>query len=94
MTRDASFKKVVRRHAEDTGQRYTEALTDLEVSVRACTTSQFPSGCSLISGIATALTRSRRRSSACTRPMCSASTALTGARGSPACSPRPAAGRC
>jgi Ser/Thr protein kinase RdoA (MazF antagonist) len=29
MTRDASFKKVVRRHAEETGQRYTEALTDL-----------------------------------------------------------------
>ncbi len=30
MTRDASFKKVVRRHAEETGQRYTEALTGLE----------------------------------------------------------------
>lgn len=30
MTRDGSFKKVVRRHAEGTGQRYTEALTDLE----------------------------------------------------------------
>ena len=30
MTRDASFKKVVRHHAEDTGQRYTQALTDLE----------------------------------------------------------------
>ena len=30
MTRDASFKKVVRRHAEETGQRYTEALTDLD----------------------------------------------------------------
>ncbi len=30
MTRDASFKKVVRRHAGETGQRYTEALTDLE----------------------------------------------------------------
>ena len=30
MTRDASFKKVVRRHAEQTGQRYTEALIDLE----------------------------------------------------------------
>ncbi len=30
MTRDASFKKLVRRHAEETGQRYTEALTDLE----------------------------------------------------------------
>jgi Ser/Thr protein kinase RdoA (MazF antagonist) len=29
MTKDASFKKVVRRHAEETGQRYTEALTDL-----------------------------------------------------------------
>lgn len=30
MTKNASFKKVVRRHAEETGQRYTEALTDLE----------------------------------------------------------------
>jgi len=30
MTKDASFKKVVRRHAEETGQRYTEALLDLE----------------------------------------------------------------
>jgi Ser/Thr protein kinase RdoA (MazF antagonist) len=30
MTNNASFKKVVRRHAEETGQRYTEALTDLE----------------------------------------------------------------
>jgi Ser/Thr protein kinase RdoA (MazF antagonist) len=30
VTRDGSFKKVVRRHAQDTGQRYTEALTDLE----------------------------------------------------------------
>jgi len=30
MTKDARFKKVVRRHAHDTGQRYTEALTDLE----------------------------------------------------------------
>jgi Ser/Thr protein kinase RdoA (MazF antagonist) len=30
MTKDGSFKKVVRRHAEETGQRYTEALTDLE----------------------------------------------------------------
>ena len=30
MTKDASFKKVVRRHAEDTGQRYTEALTNIE----------------------------------------------------------------
>ncbi len=29
MTRDASFKQVVRRHAEATGQRYTDALTDL-----------------------------------------------------------------
>src|SRR6202046_4733314 len=29
MTKDASYKKVVRRHAEQTGQRYTEALTDL-----------------------------------------------------------------
>ncbi len=30
MTKHGSFKKVVRRHAHDTGQRYTEALTDLE----------------------------------------------------------------
>jgi Ser/Thr protein kinase RdoA (MazF antagonist) len=30
MTIDGSFKKVVRRHAEETGQRYTQALTDLE----------------------------------------------------------------
>jgi Ser/Thr protein kinase RdoA (MazF antagonist) len=30
MTKDARFKKVVRRHAEETGQRYTEALMDLE----------------------------------------------------------------
>ena len=30
MTKDASFKKVVRRHAGETGQRYTEALTDLQ----------------------------------------------------------------
>lgn len=30
MTKDGGFKKVVRHHAQDTGQRYTEALTDLE----------------------------------------------------------------
>jgi Ser/Thr protein kinase RdoA (MazF antagonist) len=30
VTKDSSFKKVVRHHAQDTGQRYTEALTDLE----------------------------------------------------------------
>lgn len=30
MTKHGSFKKVVRRHAEETGQRYTESLTDLE----------------------------------------------------------------
>ena len=30
MTRDGSFKKVVRRHAQETGQRYTEAKSDLE----------------------------------------------------------------
>src|ERR1700689_2145109 len=30
MTKDASFKKVVRRHADETGQRYTAALMDLE----------------------------------------------------------------
>lgn len=28
--KDAGFKRVVRRHAEETGQRYTGALTDLE----------------------------------------------------------------
>ena len=32
MTKDGGFKKVVRHHAQDTGQRYTEALTDLERS--------------------------------------------------------------
>src|SRR3984885_6758896 len=30
MTKEASFKKVVRRHAQETGQRYTEAVPDLE----------------------------------------------------------------
>lgn len=30
MTKDGSFKKVVRRHAEETGQRYTDSLADLE----------------------------------------------------------------
>ncbi len=30
MTKHGSFKKVVRRHARETGQRYTEALTRLE----------------------------------------------------------------
>ena len=30
MTKHGSFKKVVRRHAHETGQRYTEALADLE----------------------------------------------------------------
>ena len=30
MTKHGSFKKAVRRHAEDTDQRYTEALADLE----------------------------------------------------------------
>jgi Ser/Thr protein kinase RdoA (MazF antagonist) len=30
VTKDGSFKKVVRHHAQDTGQRYTEALADLE----------------------------------------------------------------
>jgi Ser/Thr protein kinase RdoA (MazF antagonist) len=30
VTKDGSFKKVVRHHAQDTGQRYTAALTDLE----------------------------------------------------------------
>jgi hypothetical protein len=30
MTKDANFEKVVRRHAGETRQRYTEALTDIE----------------------------------------------------------------
>jgi Ser/Thr protein kinase RdoA (MazF antagonist) len=30
MTKDSGFKKVVRRHAAETGQRYTEAKADLE----------------------------------------------------------------
>ena len=30
MTKQGSFKKVVRRHAAETGQRYTGALTELE----------------------------------------------------------------
>lgn len=30
MTKNGSFKKVVRRHAQQTDQRYTEALSDLE----------------------------------------------------------------
>jgi aminoglycoside phosphotransferase (APT) family kinase protein len=30
MTKDGSFKKVVRRRAEETGQRYTEAKADIE----------------------------------------------------------------
>ena len=30
MTKDGRFKKVVHRHAEETGQRYTQALTNLE----------------------------------------------------------------
>ncbi|HEX5404603.1 MAG TPA: phosphotransferase [Pseudonocardiaceae bacterium] len=30
MTKDSGFKKVVRRHAEQTGQRYTEALAELQ----------------------------------------------------------------
>ena len=30
MTKDAKLKRVVRRHAQETGQRYTEALMDLE----------------------------------------------------------------
>jgi Ser/Thr protein kinase RdoA (MazF antagonist) len=30
MTKHGSFKRVVRRHARETGQRYTQALTDLE----------------------------------------------------------------
>jgi len=30
MTKNSSFKKVVRRHAAQTGQRYTDALSDLE----------------------------------------------------------------
>src|ERR1700743_1683632 len=30
VAKDGSFKKVVRHHAQDTGQRYTAALTDLQ----------------------------------------------------------------
>lgn len=30
MTKRGNFKKTVRRHAQETGQRYTDALTDLE----------------------------------------------------------------
>ena len=30
MTKDGTFKKVVGRHAEETGERYTAALTDIE----------------------------------------------------------------
>jgi Ser/Thr protein kinase RdoA (MazF antagonist) len=30
MTKDGDFKKAVRRHARETGQRYTEALADLQ----------------------------------------------------------------
>jgi hypothetical protein len=30
MTKDSGFKNVVRRHAAETGQRYTEAKADLE----------------------------------------------------------------
>jgi hypothetical protein len=30
MTKDGRFKKIFRRHAEESGQRYTQALTDLE----------------------------------------------------------------
>ena len=30
MTKNGNFKKGVRRHARDTGQRYTKALTDLQ----------------------------------------------------------------
>jgi hypothetical protein len=29
MTKDAKLKRVVRRHAQESGQRYTEALIDL-----------------------------------------------------------------
>ena len=49
MTKHGSFKKVVRRHAEETGQRYTEALTDLEGLEGGCSTSPSPSACSPIS---------------------------------------------
>ena len=74
MTKDASFKKVVRRHAEETGQRYTEALTDLEGLGARMHHEPAADGCSPIFGIATASTPSRRRSSVCTRPTSSAST--------------------
>ena len=51
MTKDASFKKVVRRHAEETSA--TPKTTDLE-GLGARTTSPLLSGFSPISGIATA----------------------------------------
>ena len=67
MTKDASFKKVVRRHAEETGQRYAEALTDSGGSeARGWTTSRWRRNCSPISATATASTPSQRRSSVCT----------------------------
>ena len=42
MTKNSSFKKIVRRHAEETGQRYTEALIDIEGLGAECTTSPMP----------------------------------------------------
>jgi hypothetical protein len=63
---------------------YTQALTDLEGLGARMDHQPVPSGYSLICGIATALTRSRRPGSARTRPTCSASTAMKAARGSPA----------
>lgn len=48
MTKDGSCNKVVRHRAQDTSQRYTEALTDLEGLGGRCLTSPFLSGLSLI----------------------------------------------
>ena len=47
MTRASNFKKVVRRHAEETGKRYTEALTDLE-GVDARMTYSRPDGAQVV----------------------------------------------
>jgi len=60
MTKNASFKKVVRRHAEQTGQRYTEALSDLEGLGARMDQAPQPIACSLIWPTATASTPSER----------------------------------
>ena len=79
MTKNSSFKKVVRRHAEQTGQRYTEALSDLE---GLGTMHPLPTDCSRIWLSATVSTPLVRPGSACTRPMSSGSTVTMASRGS------------